>query len=585
MSGRPALIVGTAIALVGLLLAAWAWARGRSAVDAPVVPLVLNLPNANPNLGRFAVSPDGARFAFATDEGIAIRDAGQREYRLLTGTAQAESPSFSPDGQWIVYHARGHLRKVAVTGGSALAVIPGDTLLSGRVDWGDDGSIVFENGTRLMLIPPTGGAPRLLAKARGAESARLMPDGSGVIYVDPRRGSRLMYYDIAADTVFTLLEESAEAQYLSSGHLLYAALTGGLFAVRFDPKRHAVSGTPVPVVSDLQPNGGVAPFVVTRNGTLVYRAGVDPQSRLLMRDARGKVDTLPLAPKVLSYARFSPDGRTFALTIGSARGTNRHTALYDLSLGTLTRFTDEGGGHSPAWSPDGTRLAFSAEGQDTDGEDIFVEPVDRSAKPLRVLRLPNDQHASAWPTDTMLVFSSNSAPQTLGGSGVGAGATSASVGIVNPASPGAPTRDYLKAQWGQFDAAISPDGQWAAFSSLESGTTEVYVRRFPAADAGGEWKVSAGGGFRARWSGDGRTIYYQALDAKTIRAVHVTLGTQVTVGATDVVMTVPGLGSAWDVDRRSGRIVVTQAVSAAPTQIVVMQHWLDQFRLGASAKP
>ena len=50
-------------------------------------------------------------------------------------------------------------------------------------------------------------------------------------------------------------------------------------------------------------------------------------------------------------------------------------------------------------------------------------------------------------------------------------------------------------------------------------------------------------------------------------------------------MTVPGLGSAWDVDVRSGRMVVTQAVTSAPTQIVVMQNWLEQFRRTAPPRP
>jgi serine/threonine-protein kinase len=579
---RAALVGATTLALVGLA-AAWAWRQGSSKASAPVVPLVLNLPNANPDLGRFAVSSDGDRFAFSTDEGIVVRDAGQREYRLMTGTESGESPTFSPDGEWIAFHIRGHLRKIAVAGGAPLALIPGDTLSSGRINWGHDGSIVFQRGEQMVLIPAKGGPPRLLAKARSANAPRLMPDGTGVLYVDLTSGAKLMYYDLAADTIFTILEGSSEAQYLPSGHIIYAAEAGGLFAVRFDPRRHAVSGTPVPIVSDLQPNGGVAPFTVTTSGTLIYRAGVDRESRLLMRHPGGKVDTLSIAPRILSYVRFSPDGRALALTIGSARGTNRHTALYDLALGSVTRFTELGGGHSPVWSPDGTRLAFTAEGEGSDAEDVYVQPVDRSAKPVRVLRLPNDQHSSDWPVDTMLVFSSQSAPQTLGGSGLGGGGTAASVAIVNPASPGQ-TRDYLKAQWGQLDAVVSPDGQWAAFTSLESGSAEVYVRSFPRADAAGMWKVSAAGGSRPRWSGDGRTIYYHAMDGKTIRAVHVTPGPKFGIGATEVVMTVPDLGNAWDVDRRTGRIVVAQGVASAPPQIVVIQHWLDEFRRRQAVK-
>ena len=104
------------------------------------------------------------------------------------------------------------------------------------------------------------------------------------------------------------------------------------------------------------------------------------------------------------------------------------------------------------------------------------------------------------------------------------------------------------------------------------------------ADAGGQWKVSSGGGVRARWSGDGRTIYYQTANSSAIRAVHVTPGQAFAVGATETIMNVPDMGGAWDVDRTSGRMVVTEPVVAAGVRIVVMQHWLEQFRRSASAK-
>jgi eukaryotic-like serine/threonine-protein kinase len=428
----------------------------------------------------------------------------------------------------------------------------------------------------MIRIPPNGGPPREIQAAQNAESPRVLPDGSGILFVDTRRGSKLKYYDLAADTAYTILEESSEAQYLPSGYLLYTAPTGGLFAIRFDPKRHAVSGTPVPIASDIQANGGVAPFTVTRNGTLVYRAGVERESRVLRIDQRGTVDSLPLAPALIGYLRFSPDGRKLAITIGSARGANRHTALYDLTLGSMTRFTEEGGGHSPVWSPDGTRLAFTAEGKDSEAEDIFVQPLDKSSKPVRVLRVANDQHGSAWPFDTMLVYSSQSAPQTLGGSATSGGGTAANIGIVNPSSPGV-VRDYAKAQWDQTDASISPDGQWAAFTSTESGALTIVVRRFPVAGASGTWKVSSGAGHRPRWSGDGRTIYYQDVDNKTIRKVRVTPGEKFEVGKSEVVATIPDLGTAWDIDRRTGTIVVSQSIMSTRAHIVVMQHWVDQF--------
>jgi hypothetical protein len=157
---------------------------------------------------------------------------------------------------------------------------------------------------------------------------------------------------------------------------------------------------------------------------------------------------------------------------------------------------------------------------------------------VRLFKMPSDQHASAWPVDTMLVFSASSTPGALGNTGVAAG-----------------------------------------------GTPEIFVRPLPVANAGGVVKVSSGGGGSARWSGDGRTIYYVALDLKTVRAVHVTIGAAVSVGATETVMTVPGLGNGWDVNWKTGKIHVTQAVGGDPARVVVIQHWLDDFRRSQEGRP
>ncbi len=77
--------------------------------------------------------------------------------------------------------------------------------------------------------------------------------------------------------------------------------------------------------------------------------------------------------------------------------------------------------------------------------------------------------------------------------------------------------------FGQF----SPDGQWIAYSSDESGRREVYVQGFapdrvPAA-AGGKWLMSTAGGDKPRWSRDGKELYYIAPDRK-LMAVPVKLG-------------------------------------------------------------
>ena len=107
--------------------------------------------------------------------------------------------------------------------------------------------------------------------------------------------------------------------------------------------------------------------------------------------------------------------------------------------------------------------------------------------------------------------------------------------------------------------------------------------RFPPANEGGEWKVSTAGGRRPHWSADGRALYYQSTDLKSVRAVKVTPGTVFAVGSTSTVLTsARPLGIAWDLDRATGRIVVTEPVTEAGVRIVVIQHWLDAFAKRAS---
>jgi hypothetical protein len=69
---------------------------------------------------------------------------------------------------------------------------------------------------------------------------------------------------------------------------------------------------------------------------------------------------------------------------------------------------------------------------------------------------------------------------------------------------------------GQF----SPDGRWVAYQSNESGPYEVYVRSFPG--PGGQQQVSTLGGIQARWSSDGRELYYIAPNG-TLMAVPITM--------------------------------------------------------------
>ena len=95
-----------------------------------------------------AVSPDGRRFVYNTQEGLYLRSLDAREATLLPGTqARARSPVFSPDGQSLAFAARDdqgdHVMRLDLSGGAPVLVtrLPQQGL--GDLSWAADGTILF----------------------------------------------------------------------------------------------------------------------------------------------------------------------------------------------------------------------------------------------------------------------------------------------------------------------------------------------------------------------------------------------------------------------------------------------------------
>jgi dipeptidyl aminopeptidase/acylaminoacyl peptidase len=60
------------------------------------------------------------------------------------------------------------------------------------------------------------------------------------------------------------------------------------------------------------------------------------------------------------------------------------------------------------------------------------------------------------------------------------------------------------------DGRVSPDGRWLAYTSNESGRDEIYVQSFPKPRV--LKQISNRGGRLARWSPDGKELFYVASD-------------------------------------------------------------------------
>jgi len=58
-------------------------------------------------------------------------------------------------------------------------------------------------------------------------------------------------------------------------------------------------------------------------------------------------------------------------------------------------------------------------------------------------------------------------------------------------------RAFLRTEFAETDAQLSPDGRWLAYQSDETGSREIYVQPFPG--PGGKYQISAGGGSAPVW--------------------------------------------------------------------------------------
>ena len=107
---------------------------------------------------------------------------------------------------------------------------------------------------------------------------------------------------------------------------------------------------------------------------------------------------------------------------------------------------------------------------------------------------------------------------------------------------------------GITNGQISPDGRWLVYQSNTSGELDVFATSFPV--AGPRIQVSVNGGENARWSRDGRELFYTKDDK--MMAVTVTPGATLSISAPRVLFEGryrPGLNAVtpWDTSRHRNR--------------------------------
>ena len=494
------------VVLLGAMAATMTWRLAHP--DAPLAVPVARFDVALPpgavldaDAHAIAWSPSGARLAFVACAPDAcrlfLRALDDVRAVPIAGTEGAAAPFFSPDETSIGFFADGKLKKIAVTGGTAVALA--DARHAFGAVWLDDNTIVFAPALAggLQRVTAAGGhaRPATTLDVRAGELRHEQPEaiaGSrrllATAVLAPGSPLRSRIVAVSVDTgQRSIVIDRASAPRFVAPNVLTFVRNGDLMAAAFDPAQMKVVGQPVVVVAGVGDEPGQ--YAVSRAGSLAVAALAGETLPALAWAAKGApLEPLPHAFQHLWDVQPSVDG----LRIAGVKTGDEPGELWwgTVDRGTLARLTFEGEHRDPRWTHDGRAVVFASRAGGA--FNLFTRAVDDSAGPRRLTSSANHQAPGTVSSDGTLVFTDFDPSN---------GADIWSV----PLGGGAP-RAIVRTPFDEAAPAMSPDGTWLAYQSNESNRWEVYLRPF--AGTGAAVPISAGGGTSPAWSRDGRTIYY-----------------------------------------------------------------------------
>jgi len=464
------------------------------------------------------VSPDGQSIGFvgtdASGSRLFVRSFDSLEPRVIPGTEGAKQPFWSPDGKSVGFFARAKLMKVALAGGAPVVIAAAPDGRGGT--WSRSGVIVFSPdlvGSSLSKVSDAGGRAEpitLLDREKGDNSHRwpvFLPDGVHYLYFvrsssDGRTGVYLGRVDRPASKPDALLFHSeSEAVFATlpgqGGALLYIA-NGRIEVQRFDPARLALAGDPQTLMIEAGGNTPYHPAMLSASNNVLGFAtfSVPYGSRLGSIDRTGDDVQFGAEREAMNWPRISPDGRRLALQrIDGVRG-NPDIWVKDLERGTQVRVTTA---PEPdmlfVWSPDGNRLAYvSGQPPGRPGKrNLSIAAADGTGI-IRTFPCPGEYcEPTDWTRDgRRLIVNLRDAR----GGDVWSIAT----------EPGDSSQPLLAEPFTERDARVSPDGQWIAYVSEESGRPEVSVRNLSGPKT--RIVISGGGGDQPVWGRKGTELFF-----------------------------------------------------------------------------
>jgi serine/threonine-protein kinase len=474
-----------------------------------------------------AISPDGRAVAYAagtsTDTHIYVRQvSGGRAIRVSDDSAAIEeAPSWSPDGNRVLFISRGAVFSAPAAGGpprQEVPAIPGVPITAAA--WAPDGrAIAYAAGDSVLVRAPDGTTsvvakllePTSCAWSPNAEliacasgNARYLTLGSQFGNLSPNRIVVFAVRDGRSATLTDSASINVSPVWSRDGRSLYYVSNrdgrGDVYALHVDRDGRA-EGAPARLTTGLGANS----ISLSADGSRLAYAIYAPTSNIwsLPLPTGTPVTAAAAVPvttgaQVIENLTVSHDGRW--LIYESDVAGNSDIYRVPLAGGTAERLTsDPTDEFSADLSPDGREIAFHS--WRTGSRDLWVQPLDGG--PLQhVTTSPGHEWTPLWsPDGRALVFIS----------GVGR----RSVWIVRRDARGAwgtPTERVGEGYWPVW----SPDGRSIAYGAKLLGGSLMVAPR----DSGAPRAVvdatrpGTPQAERPQWSDDGRTLYFKSHDAE-----------------------------------------------------------------------